>query len=264
MIKDLVISSCYVLIGLMIIMYLLQRHLIYFPAREVPSRQLFHANDMDLVQLHTDDGLVLNAWYKSALAHKPTIVYLHGNAGHIGYRMPLARQFLVAGFGVLLVDYRGYGGNTGRPSENGLYKDGRAAVNFLQQKGTKPGNIILYGESLGSGVATQLATEFPVCALILQSPYTSLKDVGRYHYPWILIPPWDKYNSLSRIGKIKMPLLILHGKEDEIVPFSLGLQLFEQAKEPKKMIGLEHKGHNNLWDSNFANHIIEFMRANCN
>lgn len=243
--------------------YLCQRKLIYFPAKEQPDRYLFHAQDMQEVKLSTDDGLTLNAWYKPAVETHPTLLYFHGNAGHIGYRMPLVRQFLSAGYGVLLFDYRGYGGNPGEPTEEGLYRDGRAAMKFLEQQGLKPEGIALYGESLGTAVAIKMAEIFPVCAVVLQSPFTSLSAMARYLYPWAIIPPWDKFDSLSRIKEIKAPLLILHGKNDQVVPFDQGLMLFNQANQPKRMVAIDNKGHGDLWEHHFYNSIIDFIQTHC-
>lgn len=243
--------------------YIFQRHLIYFPSADTPTRQAFDAEDMQSIKLTTSDNVILNAWYKPATMDKPTILYLHGNAGHIGHRMYLARQFISQGFGVFLFDYRGYGGNKGRPTEAGLYRDGRAAIYFLQQR-IGNNQLILYGESLGTGVATKLATEFQFCALILQSPYTSLTALARYHYPWLLIPPRDKYDSLDRIKKIHIQLLIVHGKNDEIVPYSLGQKLYNHANEPKQWVEFPDRGHNDLWDSKFVEVINKFInQAGC-
>nr|MBA3537185.1 alpha/beta hydrolase [Tatlockia sp.] len=175
----------------------------------------------------------------------------------------LVRQFLTAGIGVLLLEYRGYGGNKGRPSEEGLYIDARSAMQFLGQQSLAAKHLVLYGESLGTGVAIKMAAEYPVCALILQSPYTSLSALARYHYPWVFISPRDKFNSLALISFIKIPLLILHGKKDEIVPFEQALKLYNQANEPKKMIAMDNKGHNNIWDNQFSLAIIRFIHSQC-
>lgn len=262
MIKTIFTVSCSILIILTLLMYFFQRKLIYFPAREMPRRQVFHAEDMQELWLKTSDGLNLLAWYKPAQANQPTLLFLHGNAGHIGNRMPLVRQFLSAGFGVLLLEYRGYGGNKGNPSEEGLYTDARAAMHFLleQANSSRP---VLYGESLGSGVAVKIASEFPVCALVLQSPYTSLSAVAHYHYPWIFVTPWDKFDSLARITAIKAPLLIVHGKQDQIIPFEQGLELYYQAHEPKTLVVPDMKDHNNLWDDNFVKTVIHFIQSHC-
>ncbi len=263
MIKDILKVSCFILIIFTLLMYAFQRSLIYFPAKEVPSRQVYYATDLQALHLKTRDGINLLAWYKAAKTNQPTVLFLHGNAGHIGNRMYLARAFLDVGFGVLLLEYRGYGGNKGSPSEEAFYTDARTAIHFLQQRGVSSQHLVLYGESLGTGVAVKMAEEFPACALVLQSPYTSLSAVARYHYPWLFIAPWDKYSSLTRIHNIKSPLLILHGKQDKLIPFDQGLVLFNQANEPKTFVALDNKGHDNLWDPQFVKTVIDFIQSHC-
>ncbi|HAU1151784.1 TPA: alpha/beta hydrolase [Legionella pneumophila] len=264
MLKQIVLTGL-VIIGIVItLMYLFQRHLIYFPNRHTPKLEDYNASDMKIVSLHTEDNLHLKSWYIPAGKHRPTILYLHGNAGHIGYRMPLAREFIDAGLGVFLLEYRGYGGNPGKPNEKGLYEDGEAAIEFLIQHGVPSKSVILYGESIGTGVATQLATKYPVCAVILQSPFTSLTRLAQYHYPLNFLKPWDQYNSLARMKKIHAPLLVLHGKLDQIVPYQEGLNVFNEANEPKKMLSFDDKEHNDLWSAdNFSREIIQFALNQC-
>lgn len=254
------LGFCIIILSL----YVFQRRLIYFPEQLRPGLKDYNATDMTLVSLQTKDNLELISWYKPATNNQPTILYLHGNGGHIGYRMPLVRQFLKAGFGVFLLEYRGYGGNKGSPSEQGLYEDGRAALRFLAQQSVELKRTVLYGESLGTGIATKLAVEYPVCALVLQSPYTSLVSLSRYHYPWIIIKPWDQFNSMERMKQIHTPVLVLHGKLDQVVPFDEGLKLFNQANEPKQMLTFDDKNHNDLWDERgFSEKIIHFVQAYC-
>lgn len=248
---------------LLAVLYSLQRTLIYFPNKNKPERSTYHADDLSAVTLTTDDGLSLLSWYKAAQQDKPTIVYFHGNAGHIGNRMPIARQFLEQGLGILLVEYRGYGGNPGYPTEKGFYKDAEAAIHFLLNKNIKSKQLILYGESIGSAVAIYIGQHYPVCALILQSPMTSLTDLARYHYPWLPPIVWDKFNSVKRIDKLSDPLLFLHGTADQIVPFRQAKRLFKQANGPKQFISFDDKGHNNLWDEAYYQQIIQFIKANC-
>ncbi|BCA95360.1 alpha/beta hydrolase [Legionella antarctica] len=264
MLKHLVISAFVIFSIVLILMYVFQRHLIYFPDVHHPSLNKYQANDITVVSLQTEDDVTLKSWYKPAINQLPTILYLHGNAGHIGYRMPLARQFIDAGLGLLLLEYRGYGGNKGSPSESAFYEDGHTALRYLEKQGIKPQQTILYGESLGTGVATELANHHQVCAVVLQSPFTSLVNLSRYHYPWLFIKPWDKFDSLSRITAINAPLLVLHGKQDRVVPYSDGLAIFNTAIEPKQMFSFEQKGHNNLWESTgFSDKVIYFIRTHC-
>lgn len=261
--KQMVLITVLVLVVLLLI-YVFQRHLIYFPDTEQPLPQNFSAADMKIIKIPVSKDITLSSWYRPAQDKKTTILYLHGNAGHIGYRMPLVRSFISAGFGVLLLEYRGFGGNPGTPTESGFYQDGRAALLFLQQQGIEVSNIVLYGESLGTGVATKLATEFKTCAVVLQSPYTSLTALARYHYPWLPpLPFMDKYDSLSRIQDIHTPLFVMYGKLDNVVPPEQSLTLFEKANQPKEMVEFSTKGHHDLWDNNFAVLLINFIHKTC-
>ncbi len=266
MLKQFLIVLCLCFGISVLLLYVFQRRLIYFPTHKTPQLAIYHAPDMSVVTLRTQDNLTLNSWYKKpARNHCPTILILHGNAGHIGHRMPLARQLIEAGFGVFLLEYRGYGGNPGSPSEQGLYADAHAALEFLIQNDVKSEHIVVYGESLGTGVATQIAAENPICALILQSPFTSLVALSKYHYPWIILQPRDRFDSLGRIEKIHAPLLILHGNQDQLVPFSEGMTLYRHANEPKKIIEFDQHNHNDLGKaSGFYDEIIHFVQENCN
>ncbi|WP_133130653.1 alpha/beta hydrolase [Legionella yabuuchiae] len=262
MIKQFLLITLAVFGLFLLLTYIWQRSLIYLPIKKAPKLSEFHAEDMQEVQITTADGLSLLSWYKPAQNDRPTFLYLHGNAGHIGYRVPLIRDYMNEGYGVFLLEYRGYGGNPGQPTEQGLYEDGRAAINYLLQQGVKPSRIVLFGESLGTGVATKIATEQQVCAVILQSPFTSLVELSRYHYPWIVLKPWDRFESLSRIDAINAPILVAHGKQDHIVPFKQGIAIYEQAKEPKKMIVLE-RGHNDLWSHAYSKQVHAFVNRHC-
>ena len=247
------------LIGFLLLLtalcYFNQRQLIYFPSTDVPQAQ-----GMQPIHLVTSDGLAITGWYVPAKKQKPTIFILHGNARDVDARMPLARYFMKQDYGVFLVEYRGYGGNPGRPSEQGLYRDAEAAFHYLSTQAVPAKNIVIYGESLGTGVATQLAMHHPICALILQSPFASLPAVAAVHYPWILIEPWDKYDSMARIKQIHAPVLIIHGTVDKIVPYAQGKALYEQANEPKQFISLENKGHGQLWDASFFMAVNTFIK----
>jgi uncharacterized protein len=263
MLKQFLIIFSICLVVSALLFYLFQRNLIYFPVKEKPNLDGFGASDMSEVTINTKDNVNLTSWYKPAKNNQPTILFLHGNAGHIGYRMPWIRRFLNDGYGVFILEYRGYGGNEGSPSEEGLYEDGRTALRYLYSRAIRPNKVVLYGESLGTAVATQLATESEVCAVILQSPFTSMSRMARHHYPWIFLKPWDKFDSLRKINKISVPLLIAHGYKDKVVPFSEGELIFNQANEPKKMIRFDKGHHNNLWGDYFYREINNFININC-
>ncbi len=263
MIKPIVFISTLALCAI-ILMYIFQRHFIYHPSQDKARLNDYQASDMHIIKLYTPDGIMLTSWYRPAKNNQPTLLYLHGNAGNIGGRMPLGRKFIDGDLGLFLLEYRGYGGNKGTPTELGLYEDARTALRFLNEQGIKNSTIVLYGESLGTGVATKIASESPVCAVILQSPYTSLSDMTRFYYPFMWLKPWDKFDSFARIQAIKAPLLILHGTKDTVVPYSQGLTLFKQANEPKKMLSFAQYGHNDIWNApGFSEQVIAFILEQC-
>lgn len=246
-------------------LYLGQRSLLYYPDTSVPSPAASGLPEMATVRLDTDDGLRLLAWYRAAPADRPTVVYFHGNAGSIGGRAFKVRPYLDAGFGLLLVEYRGYGGNPGKPTETGLYADGRAALAFLDVEGVAATDLILYGESLGSGVAVHLAAERgaaqPVGGLILEAPFSSMAAVAAHHYPFVPARSMvkDRYDSDAKIARIGAPLLIVHGDRDRTVPPRFGRRLFDAAIEPKEIRLLTGARHNDLYDFGAAEAVIEFI-----
>jgi fermentation-respiration switch protein FrsA (DUF1100 family) len=201
------------------------------------------------VTIHTADGERLHAWWVPARAPSLAHVLLcHGNAGNVGDRVAHLELLSAAGLDVLAFDYRGYGRSTGRPSERGLHLDARAARDaLLGRDGVEPSRVIYLGESLGGAVALALALELPPSGLILQSAFTSVRDMARLHYP--LIPPAlvpDAYPSLRLITALPAPLLVLHGARDAIVPVMHGEALFEAAPGPKRMHVFPGAGHNDL------------------
>ena len=172
----------------------------------------------------------------------------HGNAGHIGYHADRIERFAQGGYGALMLEYRGFGGNPGEPSEAGLLKDAAAALRFVAAQGVPARRVVLYGESLGTGVAVQAATRHQVGAVVLKSPYTSIAAAAQFHYPFIPAS-WlvsDRYNSLSRIAEVRAPILMLHGARDGVIPLRLGEALFAAAPEPKEQWIAPQAGHADL------------------
>lgn len=219
----------------------LQRRLVYLPAGAPPPVEEVLPGGRE-VTLRTSDGLSLAAWFVEA---GPTAVaVLPGNAGNRAARAPLARSLADRGLSVLLVEYRGYGGNPGSPTEEGLAADARAAVAWLEDRpGT--GRVVLLGESLGAAVAVDLAAARPPAALILRSPFTSLVAVARVHYG--PVPRWllrDRFDALARIGAVDAPVLVVAGGEDAIVPPAQSRRLQDAAPEPSRLVVVEGAGHN--------------------
>jgi uncharacterized protein len=229
-------------------LFLFQRQLLYFPDRTRPELAGLASIGVREVKLSTDDGLSLLSWYLPARAGRPVITYFHGNGGHIGYRAERLLRFAHEGYGVLMVEYRGYGSNPGTPTETGFYADGRAALAFLQHEGITPNRLVLYGESLGSGVAVALAAEHQVAAVILEAPPTSVAEVAQCHYPFVPASRMvlDRFDLVTRIGGVRAPILVLHGERDRVVPIRYGRALFDAAPEPKESWFAPEAGHEDL------------------
>lgn len=239
-----------------------QRGLLYFPSQSAADPAQVTRGAMTAVIYRTADGLDLTSWFRAPAEGRPTLVHFQGNAGHIGDRAPLMQPYLDAGFGVLLAGYRGYGGNPGKPTEEGLYADGRAALDWLAARGIAADSVVLYGESLGSGVAVQMAVERPVAGLVLQAPFTSAVDVGQAAYRWLPVRllMWDRFDSLAKIGRVSAPLLVIHGEADSIVPARFGRRLFDAAREPKTARFVSGAGHNDLYLHGIAGTVLDFLR----
>ncbi len=242
-------------------LYLLQRQLLYFPDRSRPQLERLAQLGVREIRLTTADGLSLLSWYLPPREGRPVILYFHGNGGHIGYRADRVRRFAREGYGVLMLEYRGYGGNPGSPSEAGLVDDARAAFDFLQREGIAARRLVLYGESLGSGVAVHIAAQQQVAALVLESPFTSVAAVAQHHYPFVpaALLIWDRYDSLSRIGRVKAPILILGGGGDAVVPARFSQALFEAAPEPKESWLAPDAGHVNLDGFGALDEVVSFI-----
>jgi uncharacterized protein len=224
-----------------------QRRLIYFPTPgPVPSASAMLPNGRDVV-LDTEDGIHLGAWYFPAGEKAPAVLVCNGNGGDRSMRAALAVALNHIGLSVLLFDYRGYGGNPGRPREQGLAADARAAEAWLvAQPDVDPRRLVYFGESLGAAVAIGLATQRQPAAVVLRSPFTSLADVAAVHYPWLpaRLLLLDRYPSIERIASVSAPLLVVAGDRDDIVPESLSRRLYDAAGEPKRYVVLAGAGHN--------------------
>jgi fermentation-respiration switch protein FrsA (DUF1100 family) len=261
MLKPIVGGALLVYAGVGGALLALQRKMIYFPSPNAPVRSEFGASDMTEVSYRTADGLELRSWYKApSRPNRPVIVYFHGNAGHIGHRAEKVRPYLAAGYGVLLAEYRGYGGLPGSPTEEGLYADGRAALDYLARL-DGPDLPVLYGESLGTAVAVQMAVERPSHAVVLEAPLTSAVDIARRRFP--IYPAGvmlrDRYDSIAKIGRVTAPVLIVHGERDEIVPVEQGHRLLEAANKVKEGIFLPEAGHNDLYFFGADAQILDFL-----
>jgi len=239
-----IIGGLYLL--LLLAGYLGQRRLLYFPdpARVAPSQT--GLKDVAERIIATPDGEKVIAWHGKARSGQPTLLYFHGNGGSVAGRAALIAKYMLRGRGVMMMSYRGYGGSTGSPTERANVADARLAFDSLVADGVRPQDIILYGESLGTGVAVQLAGERNAGGVILDSPYTSVVDRAAELYPFLPVGLIlsDRYETSRHIAKLHAPLLIVHGEADEVIPVAMGRKLFALANEPKEIVTLPGAGHN--------------------
>jgi fermentation-respiration switch protein FrsA (DUF1100 family) len=233
--------------GLTAVMYFAQRKLLYFPetVRTTPAELGFAAAQE--VTLETADGERVIAWHVPPRANNAVVIYFHGNGGALRLRLDRFRAITADGTGLVALSYRGYGGSTGSPTENGLLADADAAYDFAIARYPAE-RLVLWGESLGTGVATTLAAKRKVGRLLLESPFTSAADVGAsvYWYVPVRLLMKDQFRSDERIRQVKVPLLVIHGTLDRVVPISFGERLFALANEPKRMVRIPGGGHVNL------------------
>jgi len=235
--------------SILAIFWLTQRQLIYQPSPDAGEPSAAGVPEAERVVLSTRDGLRLNAWFvpPSAAATGGVVIVFNGNAGDRSLRADLARGFGARGLATLLFDYRGYAGNPGSPSEEGLALDAIAAREYVDSR-TDAGRrrIVYFGESLGSGVAVRLALTHPPDALALRSPFTSLADTARHHFPYLPVGLLlrDRYASRDAIARVRCPVVVITAAHDSIVPADQSRRLFEAANEPKRLVVIDNADHN--------------------
>ncbi len=247
--KLILLTIAGIYIALVAALYFFQRSVLFHPDPTRPEPADFGVGEMQAVTLDTEDGLRLLAWWSPPGDETlPVLLFFHGNAGHIGYRAEKLRPYLDRRWGVLLVTWRGYSGNSGQPTEAGLYADGRAALAFLAERGIPSSRQVAYGESLGTAVAVEMARKTKFGGVILEAPFTSVADVAQAMYPFIPVRPLvrDKFASIEKIAEIHSPLMVIHGEADKVIPVSHGRRLYEAANEPKRAHFVPGAGHNDL------------------
>lgn len=257
-----------VAIGLVLLLGLLwvfQRRLIYLPDQDVPDVETA-LTDAEPVDFSTEDGLTLSAWFlPSAGGDKATVIVFNGNAGNRTNRVSLAVALNRNGYSVLLVDYRGYGGNPGSPTEEGLLSDARAARSYAESRpDVDDDRMVYFGESLGAAVALGLASEETPAALVMRSPFLSMADIGSHHYPFLPVSVllWDRYPNDEWITQIEVPVMMIGGSEDRVVPLEQTERLFKLATTPKRLLVVEGAGHNDfdlLAGAEMIDGIVEFL-----
>lgn len=240
------VSGYVLLVGLL---YIGQRAMLYHPIATRMRPVDAGLPEAQEVVLSTSDGEKVIAWHVPPRDNKPVVIYFHGNADIVAWRVERHRALIADGTGLIALSYRGYMGSTGTPTEEGLHRDAQAAYAFAVSR-YAPERIVLWGQSLGTGVAVRLASEEPVGKVILESPYSSTVDVAAALYPFVPVR-WlmhDQFRSDEWIASVKAPVLILHGALDDVVGIRFGERLFALAHEPKRMIKYEHGNHINLDD----------------
>lgn len=259
--------------GLCLLLFLRQSRYVYYPDRSVDFTPADVGLEWEDLRIPTEDGETLSAWFvpsgeEAAEAHSPVILLCHGNAGDIGDRVSLLRTFHDMGMAVLIFDYRGYGGSSGRPSEAGTHHDAMAAWRYLvDSRGIPPRQIVLLGRSLGGAIATGLAAEITPAALIVESTFTSALDMARRMFPYLPLR-WIcrfRYDTLNALKRVHCPVLVAHGPHDEMIPFEHGRRVFEAAPEPKCFVELTG-GHNEGGpdvDEAYRQELLRFLGEAC-
>ena len=238
-----------VYIAFVTLLYVFQERLLYLPhigGRDIVTTPAAAGLDYEEVNLRAQDGVALHGWNVPVTDPRATLLFFHGNAGNISHRMDSIEIFHRLGLSVLIIDYRGYGQSEGSPSESGTEKDARAAWRWLiEEAGQAPTDIVLFGRSLGAAVAAELAGEVDPAAVILESPFRSVPAIAGDVYPFIPARQLARlaYNTEQAVRHVDAPILVIHSRDDEIIPFSHGLAVHDAAEAPKQMLPIRG-GHN--------------------
>jgi fermentation-respiration switch protein FrsA (DUF1100 family) len=253
-------------LGVCVLVALLQSRLIYFPTRGYPVTPADVGLTFEDLTLTTNDGISIAAWYVPHPEAKGTILFCHGNAGNISDRLHSIKVLQAMGMNVLIFDYRGYGRSTGRPSERGTYEDADAAWRYLTEtRGQPPDRIVPFGRSLGGAVAIDLAKHHAPAALVVESTFTNLVDVGRLHYPLLpvrLLLSY-RYDSVDKVPLIACPKLFFHGEDDSLIPIENGRKLFDAAADPKQFVTTpgDHNESGFTYSTEFTNRLEAFLET---
>jgi len=247
----------------LVFLYFYQRNLLYHPNENNYSDDKITVN-IEKVNIKTSDNINLLGWYhEKNLKEFKTLIFFHGNAGSLENRIHKLNHFKDMNVNFLIIAWRGFSGNSGEPSENGLYKDGKSAIDWLIKKGISEQKLILYGESLGTGVAVHLAQNRNFSGVILETPFTSMIDAAKTFYPYIPVKLLlkDKFENYKKIKNINSPILIMHGEADQIVPFSMGKKLYEIANKPKYSYFTKYDNHMMEYDEKLILALKSFLES---
>jgi len=248
-------------IVLIIFIYFYQRNLLYHPSENNYQNDKIQFN-YDEIFIKVNDEIHLKSWIiKKDFKKLKTLLIFHGNAGHLSNRIYKLNELYKLDINILLISWRGFSGNKGSPTEKNLYQDAEASIQWLNEQGANNNQIILYGESLGSGVAVEIGKENNFNSIILESPFTSIENSAKIYYPYLPVKLLlkDRYDSINKIKMINTPILIMHGKKDDVVPFSMGKELFEKANSPKHSYFTPDDDHMMEFNSSLLQKIKNFI-----
>jgi len=244
-------------------LYIFQRKLLYYPNFNSPLKGDGLIHSFENINIKTKYNIILKGWFHLKDPKKKTILFFHGNAGTLDSRIYKLNFLGNLDVNFLIIAWRGYSGNSGKPSEFGLYQDAKSALNWLNSKGITEDKIILYGESLGTSVAIEVGQNKDFAGIILEAPFTSMIDIGKKHYPFFPVKFLlkDKYESVKKVKNLKSPLLVMHGKKDKIVPFYMGEKIFNMGNNPKFKYFTDMDDHMMNFDEKLINEIDLFISS---
>ena len=250
-------------LSVLVYLFFFQRNLLYLPNENNYSGDKIKV-DIEEVQIKTSDNINLLGWFhKKDLNKFKTIVYFHGNAGKLENRIHKLNHFKDMDINFLIISWRGFSENSGKPTEQGLYKDGKSAIDWLKNMGLDDKDIILYGESLGTGIAIEIAQNKNFAGLILETPFTSMIDAAKNVYPYIPVGLLlkDRYENDKKIKNINIPILVMHGEADQIVPFEMGKKIYEIANKPKYSYFTKYDNHMMEYDEKLVFALTSFIKS---
>ena len=261
-----ILALIFFYILLVIFVFFFQRNLLYHPSIDNYLKESVgtEPSEIEKIKVTTNDKLDLTGWFYNKNIEKfKTIVFFHGNAGSLKNRTYKLNHFKDLNVNFLIIAWRGFSGNKGKPNEMGLYEDAESAIKWLNANGIKEKNIILYGESLGTGVAIEVAQNKNYAGIILESPFTSMVNMGKKYYPFFPVSFLlkDKFESYRKIQKISVPIIVMHGKQDKIVPFAMGKKMYEMANEPKFFYVQEYGDHMIDYDTELIMTLEKFIQS---